>query len=543
MSFPKARGWLTRKNSLIPALSILLVPLFLRPSVSVGAQGTCRETGEIISNNMRILAGNGDTLWFASFGSQGWGVDYTLNHGESWAGSYLGCLESGVAAITFGKGTFLAIENLGNDRTITSVWTWNHATRKSGSVTLKWNDSVMINDSIVTSATQGTYAGNRFYFACQNGGVASWDPQTGAIRAALPGDTVPFNPATSFRAQHPRFGNPSATVFSIDRCQSDSGLRLLALTEKRLWLCDTGLSRWDSSVTTALSDSTLVFRSFVYAFVNNAVHAARPVLYAAIRYSSPGRLDTLSLFRYRFGTGKWTLALKDAPRAIAPAVQGFLYAVIGANQIAGYRDSIADTVFVKPTGLTEALSDADLFRRMTVHRNLEKPDSLQDILFVKTSDTAGNLFIATSGGNYSSDGLYSSYGEVPGKTLADFRLDRHAKDIKNGLGETYALPGILSDNYRLAGTSQTTFIYRLSRDAQVTIKIYDFTMQHVKTIVNNEPRKAMSTGRSTDPAHDVWDGTTTFGKPVAPGLYYFKITASTGERAFGKIIVAKGRSE
>lgn len=541
MSFQKARGLLTRGNNKIAAGFLCL--LLLRIS---GFGATCGPTNEIISNNMRLLAGNGDTIWVASLGSQGWGVNYTLNRGVSWKGQYLTCLESGIATITFGKGLLLAVQNQGNDRTVSSVWTYRHADSSTGSFTIKWNDSVMKNDSIMTNAVSAVYAGNRFYFACRSGGVAFWDPQSDpqhkSIRASLPGDAVFFDPATDFRAQHPRFGAYPSNVFSVDRFQSSTGAKILALTGPKLWFCDTTGTVWDSSVTTAFTDPGVKFIGFGYAFVNNAVRT--PLLYAAAYYSQkPGTDTLLSLFRYHFGKGAWTLVLKDAPRAITPASRGYLYTAVNANELAAYRDSTSDTASVPASGLSQKLTDGDFIARLYKPAGLSKPDSIQDLLFVKTSDTAGNFYIAASGGNYSSDGLYSSYGEIPGMSTDSFRLDRHARVIKSGLGETYALPGIISDNTQMAGTNKTTFIYRLSRDAFVTIKIYDFAMHHVKTVVSGEYRLAMPTGRSTNPDRDAWDATTSSGRTVAPGLYYYSITTNTGERSFGKIVVAKGKSE
>jgi hypothetical protein len=526
---------LTRESNLIAAVFLGLIAV-----CATGFGAPCRETNEIISNNMRLLAGSGDTVWVASLGSQGWGVNYTLNRGEKWQGYSLGCLESGIAAIVFGRGMLLAIQGTGTDKTRSPVWTYSHDGPTISSFEIKWHDSTMTDDSIATDAVGAVYAGGRFYFACWNGGVAFWDPQSKVIRASLPGDSVPFDPGESFRALHPLFGSNKTIVSSVDRFAPASGTRILAVTEPKLWLCDTTGRNWDdTSITSVFADSALVFKGYEYAFVNNSASGAHdPLLYASIRYTQKPGIDTLvSLFRYRFGERRWTLALKETPRAIAPAVRGFLYAVTGANQIAAYRDSLADTAMLPAAGLTVRLTDNDLFRRLTETRSLIKPDSIQSLLFVKTSDSAGNFFIAASGGNFSSDGLYSSYREIPGVTTDTFRLDRYAKEIKNSLGETYAKPGILSDQYPV-----TTFIYRLGREARVTLKIYDYNMQHVKTIINNEIRKAKPSGRSNED-RDAWDATTAYGKPVAPGMYYYRITASTGERAFGKIVVAKGRTE
>ena len=108
--------------------------------------------------------------------------------------------------------------------------------------------------------------------------------------------------------------------------------------------------------------------------------------------------------------------------------------------------------------------------------------------------------------------------------------------MQAGLKQTYAAPGIINDY-----TPQATFVYTLSHDANVTIKVYDYSMRLVKVVADNSFRKAAGTsGRSTDLRYDVWDGHTGAGRLVAPGVYYYKITASTGESSFGKIVVAKG---
>ena len=169
-------------------------------------------------------------------------------------------------------------------------------------------------------------------------------------------------------------------------------------------------------------------------------------------------------------------------------------------------------------------------------KNISKPAAINDLLFLQTGDTTGSLCLA------SSDGLFVSWDEVLGGSTVtgDFTQIKLSRVIKNGLAETYALPGIITDDPRWSPT--TAFIYKLSRDANVTIRIYDYNMQYVKSIIENAPRKAAAPlGRSTDSRFDVWDGTTASGRLVAPGVYYYKITASTGERSFGKIVVAKGQ--
>jgi flagellar hook assembly protein FlgD len=142
--------------------------------------------------------------------------------------------------------------------------------------------------------------------------------------------------------------------------------------------------------------------------------------------------------------------------------------------------------------------------------------------------------------------LFSRSEERDEHDSTPFVYVRHDPKISTGLKQTYAVPGILSSNVSTSDvtSSQAVFAYSLSKAANVTITVYDWNMNLVKNVVTNSPRLAgaddpTGNGRSTNRREDVWNGTNSTGKRVAVGVYYFKITATSGERSFGKIIVAK----
>jgi hypothetical protein len=502
---------------------------------------SCGTTSEIISNNMVYLAGSGDTLWIASY-RQGWGLNYTTDSGKSWWGSTLDCYaNAAVTGISFGAGTLAAILNPSADAldqtAPTTVWHFTHAGSRSAAFTMSWPDSVRRDTAVTTHARNAVYAAGKFYFACGHGGLVSWDPVGDSLGGFLPGDSGSFVPSTFSRGQHPRFGTDTTAVLAADRF-ADSAV--LAVTPPRLLLFDPARHTWDTGVTTALADMALHFKRFSAAFVNNAVRP--PILYAYLFYRDTTFKDTalslFSLFRYHTGRKQWTLFLRDAPNVVAPAVRGYLYVERGDNQVSIYRDSTADTVVVNPDSVKPAVGETDFDARLI--RDIPKPKVISDMLFFRTGDSTGILSLV------SSDGLFVSWNEVLGDSAVtgDFKLIRRSNVIKSGLAETYAVPGIITDDpdSRHADWTQATFVYKLSRDANVTIRIYDFNMHYVKSVIENAPRKAAAPlGRSTDSRCDVWDGTTASGRPVAPGVYYYKITASTGERSFGKIVVAKGQ--
>jgi len=159
---------------------------------------------------------------------------------------------------------------------------------------------------------------------------------------------------------------------------------------------------------------------------------------------------------------------------------------------------------------------------------------INTMLFIPSKNNAdsGTLAIGTTTGLYICESAKPLSGEYE-----KFSLVKYVRPVKSG--ETYALPGIL----RGSGDGKydkCVFVYRLKKDGKVTIKVYDYNMSLVKTAVKGKNRPSGKDGaRSTDPASDVWDGTNEAGKRVWPGVYYYKITSTGGERLFGKVILAK----
>jgi hypothetical protein len=500
--------------------------------------GPCAEKSEIVYNAMHLLAGSGDTIAVASYDQKGWALNLTTTRGEQWWGYSLECMtDKSLFDMAFGNRTLAVLFNPSDYKSYRSkpgtIWWYSYRDGRAHSRDITWHDSVFITDTLASvNGVDMLAADGLFFIACQNGGLIKWNPVTNVLRGFMPGDTGSFDPATMKPKAFPAFGsaNESSTVIALDRMVSSDTVRLAVATPAKLWRFNIADSSWDSSISVVLADSSLGFKRFVSVAVNNAVVPS--ILYAFITTGS-GSDSTVSLFRYR--TGRWVRVLKEGPSVIAPASRGYFYSVTGANKIELYRDSVNDGAVITED-LKPVKSDLDLYNRLTVNRGIDRPDNINDMLFVPKTDTIGQMLIATS------YGLFLSENEIPGITDTTFLLLRRDRTIQSGLKETYALPGIISDNTNLNGAADsTTFVYKLGKDARVTIRIYDFNMQHVRTIIENAPRKAATaTGRSTDSRSDVWDGTTSSGRVVAPGVYYYKITTSSGERSFGKIVVAKG---
>lgn len=73
--------------------------------------------------------------------------------------------------------------------------------------------------------------------------------------------------------------------------------------------------------------------------------------------------------------------------------------------------------------------------------------------------------------------------------------------------------------------------YRVERSADVTVQIYDFAMNLVKTIAEDRPRAGGADYFET------WDGYNGAGDMVATGIYFFKVSYSTGEEYWGRLAI------
>jgi hypothetical protein len=199
-----------------------------------------------------------------------------------------------------------------------------------------------------------------------------------------------------------------------------------------------------------------------------------------------------------------------------------------------YNDSTDIKVYHDTLGDSGVLSDPSALDSYYVPGRIARGNdipNIYDIQFIPKSDSSGILWVATS------SGLFLSQNEIPAKSSNPLICIKRVMPVKNGLKQAFACPGILKYE------SQIRFVYNLSKNGKVTIRVYDFNMDLVKTIIENQPRPAgdqsTESGRSNDKLKDTWDGTNTNGKNCAPGVYYFKITTDIGEHAFGKIVVAK----
>jgi hypothetical protein len=99
-----------------------------------------------------------------------------------------------------------------------------------------------------------------------------------------------------------------------------------------------------------------------------------------------------------------------------------------------------------------------------------------------------------------------------------------------GDGGAYVTPVPFSPNLTAGGMR---FHYVPPSSGAVTIKVYDYANNLVKTVTDKQTRTA---GQQYDEA-DLWDGRNGDGKLVSVGTYFFVIKFGGGETQWGKLVV------
>lgn len=92
---------------------------------------------------------------------------------------------------------------------------------------------------------------------------------------------------------------------------------------------------------------------------------------------------------------------------------------------------------------------------------------------------------------------------------------------------TYAYPNPFSPKLEIVRIHYSTG----GRQASVTVEVFDFAMNRVRTVIKDAQRSGIS-------EHDeIWNGLDDNGRQVANGVYFYRVTIDGGEPAWGKVMV------
>jgi hypothetical protein len=499
-------------------------------------------TREITGNNIYGFAGNGDTLWMVT----DQGLNYTIATSDtlSWLG-YKAPLS--VLALGFGGGVAVACLDTAPHAKTGRLWYYSHAAHSDSSIALPFKPDSLTStrrDSSVFKATGAAWANGFFWLACVDGGLVRWNPAQQGMRTFYPKSRQSYDPAAvrldSATSGVTAFPDLSKRVTAVSVGDSAGGITtLFVCTPAALYRFHPNDTSWDTMPGRIASGTTAV-ETYLDVFSS----ARSKLLYASLATTTGSGSRDTALYRYDSASGGWiTYPFLKNVTSLSFGPDSVVYCSVRPNTIQAAAGSRPDTLVRTATDTLVCIPKSFLNDRMSPAMNGNTPDYIADVLYLPNSDTTGSLWIGTASSGVINNGLFFARDERAGeRRRIPFVYVHRERAIQGGLKQTYAYPGILTGDY--SQQTRSIFAYSLSKASKVTIAVYDWNMNLVKNIITNEDRKAgkddpLGNGRSTDRVRDTWDGTNNAGKRVAVGVYYFRITAQSGERSFGKIIVAK----
>ena len=124
------------------------------------------------------------------------------------------------------------------------------------------------------------------------------------------------------------------------------------------------------------------------------------------------------------------------------------------------------------------------------------------------------------------DGLVRTVDNVTNPFGAHWDVLRTSQPVGTP-SATYSYPNPFSPK-----RESVRFHYNLGRaSATVTIEVFDFGMHRVKTVLRDAPR---SGAQERD---EIWNGNDETGSLIPNGVYFYKVTVSGGNPAWGKVMV------
>lgn len=126
----------------------------------------------------------------------------------------------------------------------------------------------------------------------------------------------------------------------------------------------------------------------------------------------------------------------------------------------------------------------------------------------------------------SGDGLARTVDTLASPWVSKWKIFRAYQNLTS-TNETYAAPNPFSPDDEVC----RIYFKTGKTSASVTIKIFDFAMFPVRTVIQNAQRT------SPDVLWTVWDGKRNDGTQVSNGVYFYRIEVDKDETIWGKILV------
>ena len=482
------------------------------------------ETNTIISNEIYQIAGSGDTLWVLSSK----GVNYHCNIADN-ATDWKGFKGLKGWFISYGHG-YTLIRMMENDETFYKtgtpdrLWFFSITEPKQPKyIELPFDTDNLHQDAYFQAADALFFLGS-YWLPCMNGGLVNYNIAHGTTTIFYPGiNSVGFDRQGFSQA----FSSDSTNVYSdsnfVVKVASDSASVWVAC-KTALWTFNPHDTTWEKihdSLSTDWPD---------HEYINISINKQKDTTYVYTVLSERNNTDTITSLYKKYNTlsKKWMQSTSEESLNVD--------IVFGKNNYTYLIDYQNDNIklYVDTTeviDLTRPYLNIETFENRIDKANVDILNFTKTDIHYSTNGSDTIFAIATDQGLfYSTNEHYDERNSIP------FKYVGRSVPLKSDLKQIYAIPGIINDTYR-----EAVFAYNLLKDDLVTIDIFDYNMDHVVRIIENEQRQAGThriSGRSTISSVDRWNGLKN-GRAVAPGVYYFRIKPKKGKANFGKIIVAR----
>jgi hypothetical protein len=185
----------------------------------------------------------------------------------------------------------------------------------------------------------------------------------------------------------------------------------------------------------------------------------------------------------------------------------------------GSKDSIVYAL--TNNGLWRANFGEFIWARAGTIVDITTNDLITTKLFYAANHVADTLYIG------SADGFLRTI-EFGQPWVGQWKVFRSITPIDlNSDIKTYAAPNPFAPDDEVV-----RIFYKTGKaSSQITIKVFDFGMQPVRTVIQNATRN------SADEIFTQWDGKNDKGRQVANGVYFYRIKVDNEDEYWGKILV------
>lgn len=181
--------------------------------------------------------------------------------------------------------------------------------------------------------------------------------------------------------------------------------------------------------------------------------------------------------------------------------------VIAATDNGAYRTSNQGNSWILPTSIVDA--DSDPTSNLVLHTDV----------FYSAGSEGNTVWLGSNDGLVKLDETSLWNGK--------WKIYLASQKLKS-VSETHAYPNPFSPRQEQLKIKYSTE----GKDASVTIRIFNFGMNYVRTVIQNVTRN-----RDVDGPPEFWDGKDDAGNIVPNGVYIYRVDIDSNDPLFGKIIV------